>query len=276
MKQILYFLVFSIFTITLQGQQFKNNIANPSIGTSAYSQQQTNVFASHSNIAAIGNIKQASIGITGEQRFGLSQLANYEVHTVFTTNGGNFGIQANKFGDASFSETQFGLGYGRKLGKLVTIGGRVNYYTQQIATYGKSGTVNAEAGMLLQLTPKLTSGISVFNPVGGKFGINQTEQLDAIYKFGLGYDVSTKVAISSEIVKQQNAALNFIGAMQYQFEQKFYAKVGVSTAAANFFTSVGLSLNNQFRLEFSASHHQQLGFTPGLNILYNFFATPKP
>jgi hypothetical protein len=259
------------FAFCLSAQQFKNNVGAPYIGLSAYSTKFMDVFGYHTNTAALGELKTSAIGVFGERRFGVQELNNFSAHTALATKAGGIGLQANRFGFSGFNETQIGIGYGKQLSDKITIGAKANYYQQQIAGYGNASTVNAEAGILLHLTPKLTSGISVFNPIGGKFGINKTEKLASFYKLGLGYDISDKVNIVTELIKQDNSPINFIGAVHYQFEKKFFAKVGVSSAASNFFAAVGINLNNQFRMDVFASHHQQLGFSPGVMLLF----TPK-
>ncbi len=266
-RTILFSLIISGTTI-VNAQQFKNNIGAPYIGLTAYAGKNATVFGTQTNVAALGNMQQSGIGAFAERRYGLQDINNYSLHTGFVTIAGNIGLQANKFGNTAFNETQIGLGYGRNLNNKIAIGARVNYYNQAIVGYGNASTVNAEAGILLQLTPKLNSGISVYNPIATKFGIDKTEKLASIYKLGLGYEVSNKVYVATEFIKQENTNANFIGMVHYQFEKKFYAKVGVSTAASNFFAAAGLSINNQFRLELFASHHQQLGFSPGVMLLF--------
>jgi hypothetical protein len=258
------------FAFFCKAQQLKSNIAAPYIGLSSYSKGFIDAFGINSNVATLGVLKNKAVGIYAERRYGLEELNNFAATIAIPSKSGTFGLQANRFGFSSFNETQIGLGYGKQLSEKISIGGKVNYYSQQIAGYGKANTVNIEAGLLLHLTAKLNAGISAFNPVGGKFGINQTEKLSSIYKFGLGYDVSEKVFIASEFVKEENAPLNFIGAIHYQFEKKFFAKVGVSAAASNFFAAAGIVLHNDLRLDICISHHQQLGISPGVILQYNF------
>jgi hypothetical protein len=265
------FLIASIvcFGYIANAQQFKNNVGAPYMGLSAYSTVQNNVFGAYTNVATLGTLSQSSIGTFAERRFGLQDINNATLLAAIATKSGGIGIEANRYGFAGFSETQVGVGYGRNINNKISIGGKVNYYTQQIPSYGKANVVNIEAGMLLQLTPRLKSGVSMFNPIASKFGIDNSEKLASIYKLGIGYDVSNKVFIGGEFVKQENTPLNFVGMVHYQFEKMFYAKVGVSTAAANVFAAAGVSLSNQFKIEIFTSHHQQLGFSPGLMLLLN-------
>ncbi len=255
--------IFTLISFYSQAQQFKNNVGAPFIGLSAYMQQPTSA-GMLSNVATLGGIQNSGGSVFAERRFGLTELNNITATGAVHTKAGAIGITVNRFGFSDFNETQAGIGYGRSLNGKILVGAKINYYNQQIPQYGNSGTVNAEAGILLKLTNKLTSGVSVFNPVGGKFGINNTEQLNAVYKLGLGYAVSDKVNIAAEAVKTANEKLNFISMLHYQFEQKFFARVGISSSANTFFGSAGINLAKQFRLEVCASYHQQLGFTPGL------------
>lgn len=255
----------------LLAQQVKNPVAASYLGLSAYSAQHTDVFGMHSNVAALGRLQQGGVGLFAERRFALQELNNYSLALALPVRGiGAFGVQAQRFGFSGFNETEAGLGYGMALGKQLAVGGRINYYSQQIQGYGNASTVNFEVGATLKLTDKLTSGVSAYNPVGGKYGVNKTEKLNAIYRLGLGYDVNDKVLLAAELVKEENQPLNVVSVLHYQFEKKFFAKIGVSTAASNIFAAAGLTLGPQFRLDVFASHHQQLGITPGLALYWGF------
>jgi hypothetical protein len=269
-KEFLTFIFFVIFVKINYGQQFKNNVGAPYIGLSAYSTNFNSVFGANSNIASIAALKNNAIGLTAEQRFGISDLKNNSLIAGIVTKIGNIAIQANRFGFASFNETQLGLGYAKNISEKISVGGKVNYYNQNIAAYGNGSTVNVEAGLVMHLTQKLTAGISTFNPTGGKFGLNKTEKLEAIYKFGLGYDVSDKVMIATEIVKQENAPVNVISVLHYQFEKKFFGKIGLSTSTSNLFVAAGLALQKNLEINLFVSHHTNLGFSPGVMLQYNF------
>jgi hypothetical protein len=259
--------VFTTLLISIQAQQFKNNVGAPFVGLNAYS-NATNVLAMQSNVASLGNITNAGAGLFAERRFGLSELNNIVGFGALATKAGGIGITINSFGNSSFNERQLGLGYGRALNKNISIGAKINYYTVQLPLYGNSNTVNAEAGVLLHLTNKLTSGISVFNPTGGKYGVNNSEKLSAVYKLGIGYDVSNKVNLAGEIIKTENEKISFVGMLHYHFEQKFFARAGISSAANTFFASAGILLGKKLRAELSTSYHQQLGFTPGVILVF--------
>jgi hypothetical protein len=271
----LLFTLFWTACTNMQAQEGRTPAGAPYLGLGAYSQHFNDVFSQHSNQAALGNQKMAGIGVFGERRFMLEDLGSYALAIVIPTGSGSFGLQANRFGFSGFNETEAGLGYGLSLGKKVSVGARINYFSRQIPGYDNASVVNGEAGILLYLTPKLTAGVHTYNPVGSKFGPNKEEKLSSIYRFGLGYEISQVVFLAAEMQKKENQPVSIISAIHYQFEKKFFAKLGISSESANIFAAAGLLLNNQFRLDIFASHHPQLGFSPGITLQYSFSKKEK-
>ncbi len=271
MKSILFFSLLLLKLIYCNGQQFKTAVGAPYLGLSAYTTHGLTVLGATSNQASLAGLKHAGVGLYAEQRFGLSEVKNFAMSIAVPTRSGTIGVQLNRYGGTSYNENQVGIAYAKALSSKVSVGGKVNYYNQTISgLYGSASTVNFEAALLIHLTSKLTSGISVYNPVASKYGINKEEKLNSIYKFGLGYDVSDKVAITAEATKEENEKVNIISAVEYQFINQFFAKVGFASAANTLYAAAGVTLWNKLRIDCSVSHHQQLGFSPGIIVHYNF------
>ena len=173
------------------------------------------------------------------------------------------------FGSADYNETQLGLVYARKLGTRIDIGAQFNYNGIRIAGYGNASAVSFELGTVLHLSDKLHTGIHLDNPVGGKFGKEQQEKLPSVYTIGFGFEASDKFFVSSEIIKEEDQPVNVSAGMQYKFLPQLMARVGVSSATSSGWLGLGLSLKS-FRLDVTTSYHSQLGFTPGLLLLFNF------
>lgn len=253
-----------------QAQSVRQPIAARYIGLGAYSKNFADVYSFTQNQAALANVKNASAGVYGERRFLVEELNLYSAVLALPTKSGNFGIQADYFGFKNYNESQIGLAYARSLGSKIDVGVKFNYYSIKIPAYGNANNVNFEAGLLLHLTDKLHAGLHVFNPVGGKLGKNENEEkLASAYKVGLGYEASDKFFISSEVVKQEDQPVNVNIGFQYNFLKQFIMRAGIATATNNSYVGVGLNLK-QFRLDVVTSYHPQLGFTPGVLIIFDF------
>jgi opacity protein-like surface antigen len=265
-------LLLSLFILNLSllsAQSLRYSVAQPYISLSAYSQQQNDPLSFTGNQAALAGTKHAGIGVFGERRFMLKETSVYTLATAVPTRLGNLGIQINYAGFKNFNESKTGLAYARKLGKLVDVGVQFNYYRYNIPAYGNASAINFEIGAMLHLTDKLNAGIHVYNPVGGKLGKNSEEKLASAYKFGLGYDASDKFFISSEVIKEEDKAINVIAGLQYQFAKQFFVKAGFISESTTAYAGAGIAWKN-LRLDISSGYHPQLGFSPGLLLIFNF------
>jgi opacity protein-like surface antigen len=267
--KILLLLLLANATNAALAQSLRYTLAQPYISLSAYSRQQSDPLSFTGNQAALAQSKNAGVGVFAERRFMLSETTAYTLGASLPTRLGNFGIQLNYAGFKNFNENKIGLAYARKLGKLVNLGVQFNYYSYRVPAYGNASAINFEIGAMLHLTDKLNAGIHVYNPVGGKLGKNDDEKIAASYKAGLGYDVSEKLFVSSEIIKEEDKAVNVIAGLQYQFAKQFFAKAGFISESATAYVGAGVGWKN-LRLDISSSYHPQLGFSPGILLIMNF------
>ena len=259
---------------SVTAQSLRYTLAQPYISLSAYSLQQNDPLSFTGNQAALAQVKNTGFGIFGERRFMLSETSSYTVAASLPTRLGNFGIQLNYAGFKNFSENKIGLAYARKLGKLVDVGIQFNYYGYRIPAYGNASNINFEIGAMLHVTAKLNAGIHIYNPVGGKLGASTSlstdqEKIASAYKFGLGYDASENFFISSEIIKEEDKAVNVVAGLQYHFAKQFFAKAGFISESGTPYAGAGVGWKN-LRLDVSSSYHPQLGFSPGILLIMNF------
>lgn len=254
---------------TLQAQVLRRPMAAAYTGLGAYSTHHVDVFSLAANQASLAQLQQGAVGIFGERRFMQTELSNYTAIAALLTRSGNFGLKANYAGFSDYHESQIGLAYARKLGTKIDIGAQFNYNGIQIAGYGNATALSFELGAILHLTDKLHSGIQISNPVGGKYGKNKDEKLSSLYTFGIGYDASEKLLVSAEVQKEEDQPVNVNTGVQYRFLPQFMARVGVATSTSSLWAGVGFKLKS-FRIDITSGYHPQLGFTPGVLLLFQF------
>lgn len=250
-------------------QSLRKPVAASYIGLGAYSMNHVDLFSVTSNQAALAQIKDPSLGVYGERRFMLAPVNMYTALLALPTSQGNFAFQADYFGYKNYNESQLGIGYARNVGKKLDLGIKFNYYSFRIPGYEGSSAVNFEIGAIAHLTDELNAGIHFYNPVGGTLSKADNEKLSSIYKFGMGYEASEHFLISAEIVKQEDVPVNVNAGVQYNFDKQFFARFGIATENESPYAGAGVSWSN-FRIDISASHHPQLGISPGLMLIMNF------
>ena len=274
-KLSVFALIVFIGLKTVRGQSLRYTVALPYLGLAAYSTQQNDPLSFTGNQAALARVKQAGIGLYGEQRFLLAATSSYNVATALPTKMGNFGMQINYSGFKNFNENKIGLAYARSLGSKVDVGIQFNYYGYRVPGYNNASTVNVEAGAMLHFTDKLNGGIHIYNPVAGKLGNALAmpggggEKLATAYKMGLSYDASENFYVGGEIVKEEDRPVNVIAGIQYHFSRQFFARAGFMSASSTAFAGAGIGWKN-LRLDIAGSYHPQLGFSPGVLLIANF------
>jgi hypothetical protein len=267
LRRTIFFLAFCIVFTSLRSQPFKTPAGAVYIKTNAYSSVHTDAFSFTGNQAALAERKSLSIGVYGERRFMLADLSSYQMAFALPTSSGNFGGQANYFGNPFFHQTKLGLAYARNLGKT-DLGVQFNYHQLELAGYGKASAMNFEAGAILHVGDQFQTGIHVDNPTRVSIGKSEEERLPFIYSFGFGYDASERFFIGAEIEKAEDQPVNVNAGLQYAFDKRLFARAGVSTAISSFYLGTGF-LWNGFRIDVTASLHPSLGTTPGLLLVYN-------
>jgi hypothetical protein len=119
----------------------------------------------------------------------------------------------------------------------------------------------------VHISENLRTGLQVSNPTGAKLGKSGEEKLPAIISLGLGYNLSDKLLMTANFEKVENKPANIIAGLHYSFDEKLFANAGVTSSSAGYFLGMGVQLNS-FQLIATATLHQQLGFTPGLMLLF--------
>jgi len=241
--------------------------AAPFTGLGAYSYHFIDVFSGMANQAALARLPGAAGGIYAERRFMQEKLTNYQAVIGVPAGRGGWGVAARYMGSAEYSESQLGIGYGMQLGK-VDIGVQTSYAMVRAAGYGSDGTVVVELGSIWHVTNQVHLGVHVFNPYGGRYGKQGREKIAWIYKAGAGYEVSEKVLLSADVLKEEDKPVNVLAGLQYIIANRLLIRAGIATATATPWTGAGWTLKNM-RVEVTGQYHPQLGFTPGLLLIFN-------
>lgn len=266
-KNVIVITVFLVHAVFVKAQSVRYPVAIGYSSPAAYSKNFANAFSFTSHQAALGNIDSIAIGVYTERRFLLEELSLYKIAVCIPVRSGGFAVSAKHFGYNAYRETEFSVGYGKNLGRI-KIGVQFNYYSLQVPGYGSEALFNFEGGAILELSEHLHAGIHVFNPVGGKFGENNLEKFPSAYTAGIGYEASDKVFTAVEFIKEEGKPVNINIGLHYAFVKKFFAHLGLLTGTTSLYFGAGWQWN-KFRIDITFGYHRQLGFTPGVLLMFS-------
>lgn len=270
-----FFLLFAWLFVALcpvMSQAILQPVSARYLALGAYSSSNVDIYATRSNSASLAELKQGAAAVYGERRFMLEDLNLYTASVGIPTKSGTFALHGSYFGFDLSNQTQFSLGYGIKINKKIDIGASFHYnHISQAGIYGSASAITGSLGVLLHLTDKIHAGINAYNPISVAYNKNSEseERLASQYSFGLGFDASEKLFLSTELVKDEGHNVNVNAGFQYEFVKQFFIRGGIATATTNYFFGLGFRLKD-FRLDLSSSYHPQLGWSPGLLLMYHF------
>lgn len=238
-----------------------NGVANASVGFS-------DINSIFNNQAGLANLQNMGFILSSEQRFALAELNSFGGGFALPTNSGTFGVSVHYFGFDSYNESKIGLSYARKLMDKLSIGVQFDLLSTQIAEYGSQNFFTFEVGLQSELMENLLIGIHLYNPV--KIEIIEDEFLPTVLRAGATYSPSTKFNLHVEVEKDLDFPFIFKSGVEYALVDDFWLRIGVQTNPTALSFGLGYLFKNGFRFDLASSYHQDLGFSPGIGIGYDF------
>jgi hypothetical protein len=266
MKRMIWTICLFALLDPVNAQVITKPIMGPG-GLNAYSSKAPDLFSAVNNQAALAQVKSKSVGLYGERRYLVEGLNNYLAAGAIETRSGCFGIELGYFGFSRFNQSRAGLAYALALGSRMNLGVEFNCQSINIPGYGRASTLGYELAGLFHVTEKLSAGMQMSNPAGGKFGQAGKEKLPSVYRGGIGYDPSREFFAGIEIVKEELMPAYVNVGMQYGGMPGVTIRTGFTSTNNSWWMAI-CYLWRSLRIGISISFHPVLGITPGFFFLY--------
>lgn len=195
--------------------------------------------------------------------------------SAFRVSPGDINFQLDYAGAGDYHEMQTGIGYSRRLGELLQIGLRFNYYRIRIVGYGAASAFPVEIAAVFQLFPKLRTSLYVYNLMSAGPKGEWLSKIPTVVRFGIGYSASESVGLSIEIIKESGKSVSFQPIIFYQAAGKLFFRGGFATSTGLIYISGGY-LIGKLRLDLSTSYMGTLGWTTGLGLQFTIAQKKQP
>lgn len=227
------------------------------------------IWSTNNNQAGLGSVKQFGVGISYENRFGLSELGLSNLNMAIPLKFGVLGLTVQQFGFTDYNENKFGIAFGKELSKKVNLGGQIDYYHINIAeaqTQNKDALA-VELGIQVKMTDKFSMGAHVFNLTNAELQGDFNEKLPMILALGLKYDFSKKVFAVVDIEKNIDLPTNLKVGIEYHPIDALYFRGGLNSYDFHFTGGMGVELK-RLNIDVGFSHQTYLGYVSQLAISY--------
>ncbi len=170
---------------------------------------------------------------------------------------GSFQIGINRLGIEHLFVQELSLGYARKLGSKVALGGNLLVFSRQADRYDKQQRISFNLGAQFPLSENIQAGLYLSNPIPDR------RELPA-YSFhseiaaGISWKI-TKLTTSFEISKPQNTSYSIKTGLDYRPAKSISLLGGVIVSKQDLNASLGISYRlNQISLTMASRFHPKL------------------
>ncbi|GGG53145.1 hypothetical protein [Hymenobacter glacieicola] len=246
-------------------------------------------WAGANNAAALGSLRQPTVGFGAENRYLLPALNTVSVVAAVPLGNrapatavanvpaavaapdapryGVVGITAQRFGGRLYAEQRLGLGYGYRLG-TVRLGARVEVLQTSLEGLSSRRVVAASLGGQADIIPrKLTFGATLYNLNQARLAAYQDERVPTVLRAGLAWRASEKVLLLAETEKDVEQDADFKAGLEYQPLSVLALRAGLSSLTSQLTGGVGFRAG-QFQLDYAAAWHEALGLSQQLSVAW--------
>ncbi|MBC5993638.1 PorV/PorQ family protein [Pontibacter cellulosilyticus] len=228
------------------------------------------LWALHNNVAGIGSLQQAQLGVYAENRFGMRELSTVALLAAFPTiKYGVYGVSFSRFGDELYSQQHLGVGIAHKLGQF-SLGAKLDVWQIAVEGYGSQKAAAVSVGGQAEVIPELYFGAYASNVNQAKLAAFEDERLPTIMKAGLAYRPYRKLLITAETEKNIDHDATFKAGLEYQaLEEKLYLRSGF-TSLTNMFTFGAGFKARHLLVDYAFGNTTLLGNSHHLSVSYLF------
>lgn len=218
------------------------------------------------NPAGLASVEGIGVNLTGEQRFGLSELKQVSLGAVLGTKNGGIGLSFSSFGYSGLRESRVGLSYGRSLSENFRIGGEILGLNTGVEGYESRFNATFSLGFQLDLLRELTIGFRAYSPI--RITTAEEEFLPQLFSLGLSYQPNNKLTLLAQADQDLDEDVRIRAGLEYLLTEAFTVRIGASSGPAELSFGVGYLATEQLRIQVAGRYHETLGVTPGVGIVY--------
>lgn len=261
--------VFLLLIISMQSFAQINPGARQIALAHADGSYSNDVFQIFNNPAGLAFAKNREVGIYySPAPFSLKELANAYAAYSEPTPYGTFSAGFSIYGFELYKETQFAIGYGRKITENFSLGGTAVYKNLAIKNYGTKGTVYLNLGGIANVNEQVGFGFAIENITRSTLS-NESGQLPTVLWGGVYLKAIKEFIFSAALRKEvgYNPSIR-IGA-EYSMLDFIRLRFGAHNEPNIF--SGGFGIIYQFlQVDYAVTTHPDLGLTHQFGLILRF------
>jgi hypothetical protein len=172
---------------------------------------------------------------------------------------GTSSLGVYRFGSDLYNEHIISAGYANRFG-IASLGVKVNYIQYRAEGFGKADAFTISFGGIAQLTDVLSVGAHINNINQPVISKDTRERVPTYLTLGLGFKISEKVLVISEVEKDLDHDPVLRSGLEYRIHKKFVARMGINLNPGGIFGGFGF-VYKKFLLDYALQYHEAIGLS---------------
>lgn len=246
-----------------------NNIGARAMSLGYTSSILSDEWALFNNVAGLAKVNHRAASFTSEINPSFPAFNRTSVIIAAPVKKiGVAGIGASRFGDDLYNEQMISAGFANTLG-LASLGIKVNYLQYYAEGFGNARAFTVSLGGIAELTPGLLIGAHIVNVNQPGIGEQRVERLSTLLVLGIGFELSEKLFLVSEIEKDIDYRPRWKSGIEYKVHKKIFARTGFNLYPQGGFAGFGFK-PKKFQIDYAFQYHINLGAVHQATITYVF------
>lgn len=231
------------------------------------------LWAVSNNPALLPFQNKNSVGITVQNRFGVSNLNAGAIAANFVNDYGAMGFYTYSFGNSAYYEYSSGLSFAKLLTRDFAAGITLYYTGLVVREYGNFGAPAFNLGFSFPFNEKFSGVFKINNPTRSKIAGIENERTQSSAALGINHQVATHTTLYVEGEVYQKYPMDFRCGFEYSPQKDVAVRAGFSTHRRS--VSFGFSYEKSFKFVVGLSYHSRLGFSSTFDSQFYFGKTTE-
>ncbi len=223
-----------------------------------------NSWSYFNNPGALAAIKESSLAVGYDSRFGMQELSTFDFSAALQTGSGTWGMGISRFGGSQFNQQSLGVAFGHQLGPA-SIGGKTEWFQTHIEGFGSGNSLIFSLGGLVELAPSVSLGASIFNLNRARLSSDSPYRLPTGLSLGLLYHPGKSLEMHLEIEKDIQLYPVYKVGLEYGIKEWLYLRTGINSNPGRVLFGLGVQ-KSKFSVDYAYGQNQHLGTTHHVNL----------
>ncbi len=262
------FLAILFFPVSLFGWPGLTNVGARSVSLGNSVVAIPSIESVFLNQAGLTGLQNFSVLVSYESRYALREYSVMAFGASIPFDGGVSGFSFYQFGRELYKFSKTGISYARGFGDKISAALQFDMLYESFPENKEPFvTYTFETGVIAHISPALTAGFHLFNPLPHRKNEMPVQPVPFIFRSGVAWKISGQLNWCVEVEKSSGKLALMKTGLELEAISDFSLRVGVQGHTLQPSAGFGF-VKEELSIDMGFSYHGNLGFSPSLTVYY--------